>query len=382
MTHRSSCVLLALALVASCGKDETSIKASVRVDGTFVVVEVSCPGATSVRAAGASEHCSKGSPAVIRIPADTFGAGTHKIMVEGEMTSLKPTKVELTVDIPASALGPSFTVEDCAQGPEGDSMDLKVGDTAFSCRTSGGARAKLTGRASPRGKLTIGAKTIDVPDSGKYEVVADLSGGILALTIDDLVSRNAEPAIVVPWKVDAGGKQIEGTLAFSLKYGGHRKVMGQWLRDVVDGKIDRPVFTPRTEGRHTAVRAPTGDQELIATDRRGTVRELGLIAIDRETKRTQDGVCRFDSTQGSVTATRYGVELEVKVVSTADGKVVATRTFPPGKGCPTVALLDRKKPEVGIPTPDTEISAWIDTLTAVAPAPADPAAAPAPAGSP
>lgn len=357
-------VASALAAAAGCGGGkDLSLTATAKVEGSFVVVSATCNIYGQIEASGVSSDCRPDAPAVLRIPAQRLGTGAQKVVVNGSGAG-KKAQVEVAVDIPASATGPYFTVTKCGGDTSGDFITVEDGGKKLECHTAGGARVKLAMQASPGGKLTIGGKTVTAAD-GELELAVELGEGILALSLDDLLSDASDgPKIAVPWKLEAGGKQIEGQLTAAVKFGNHKTVMWQWLRDVAGGKVDRPAFQPRAEGRKTAIRVPTEKYaKLATTDRRGTVRELGLIAIEREVKRTKDGSCEFESNGKVIKAARFGVELEVKVIGTADGKEVTTKVFPAPAGCPTFAMLRPDRAEVAVRADEAAVMAWLDTLT-------------------
>ena len=368
----------AITSAAGCGGKELSLTATAKVEGNFVVVTASCNIRSQVEASGVSGPCAPDAPAMLRVPAERIGTGAKSVAVV--LTGAgKRAQVDVAVDIPASATGPYFLVAKCV-GDGGEFLGLEDGGRKFDCHTAGGARITLSMQASPGAKLTIGGKTVGVPE-GPFELGVDLGDGILALSIDDLLSDASDgPKLAIPWKLDAAGKQIEGKLTAFVKFGQHDTVMWQWLHDVAAGKVDRPAFQPRAEGRKTAVRVPTEKfAKLTATDCRGTVRELGLIAVEREVKRTKGGTCEFESKGKVITAARFGVELEVKVIGTADGKEVTTKIFPAPTGCPSFAMLRPDRAEVAVRASEADVMAWLDTLTEPG---AMPEAAAAPAATP
>jgi hypothetical protein len=355
-------IAVALTAAAGCGGQDLSLTATAKVEGSFVVVSASCSMHARVEAAGVAGECGPAAPATLRVPAQRLGTGAKTIAVSGSGAG-KQAQVEVTVDIPASATGPYFAVTKCSNDST-EFLTLDDRGRALQCSTAGGARVKLTMQASPGGKLTIGGKTVTAAD-GDFELGVELSEGILALSIDDLHSTASDgPKLAIPWKLEAGGKQIEGQLTAAVKFGSHKTVVWQWLRDVAAGKVDRPAFQPRAEGRKTAIRVPTEKfAKLTTTDQRGTVRELALIAIEREVKRTKAGTCQFDSNGKVITAARFGVELEVKVIGTGDGKEVATKIFPAPSGCPSFAMLRPDRAEVAVRAGEADVMAWLDTLT-------------------
>ncbi|MCW5801300.1 MAG: hypothetical protein KIT31_02725 [Deltaproteobacteria bacterium] len=356
-----TCVLL-----AACGEDATELTATARVEGSFVLVEATCPGATDVEVApfALRDDCSFDNPARFRIPAAQLGAGAKKLTVTGVMKNHKPTAIEVSVDVPDAALAPYLLVDRCGRDAgRSESLTLEGGGRATSCDTFGGARVKLLGRASPNGKLSIGGKTIEIPASGELAAVVELTDAILGLTIDELVDRHGDPKLALPWKLEAKGKTAEGKLSLRASYGNSRHVFAAWLRDVASGKVDRPAFVARP-GRKTVVRISRGDlADLSASDRRGTVREVALIVVERELGRAKDGTCEFE-TNGRVTrATRYGIDLELVATSTLDGTTVATKAFKSEGGCPSFAMLDPANPVVAVGVSEQTITAWLDEIS-------------------
>jgi hypothetical protein len=377
-THALALPFAAIAAAAGCGGKDLSLTATAKVDGTFVVITASCSLPAQVEASGVAGDCRPDAPVMLRVPAQRIGAGAKSVAVSGNGAG-KRAQLQVAVDVPAAATGPYFLVTKC-MGDGGEFLALEDGGRKHDCHTAGGARVKLAIQASPGAKLTIGGQTVGVPDGGQFELGVDLGEGILALSIDDLLSDASDgPKLAIPWKLDAAGQQLEGKLTAFVKFGQHDTLMWRWLRDVAAGKVDRPAFQPRAEGRRTAIRVPAEKfAKLTPTDRRGTVRELGLIAIEREARRTQSGTCQFEGRgKGKViTATRFGVELEVKVVNTADGKEVTTKSFPAPAGCPSFAMLRPDRAEVAVRVGEADVMAWLDTLTEPGALPAaDPAAA-------
>ena len=357
-------VAAALAVAAGCGGGkDLSLTATAKVDGNFVVITATCNLRSDVEAAGISGACTPEAPLTLRVPAQQIGTGPKKVAVTMSAVGKRAT-VEAAVDVPATATGPYFLVTKCG-GDSGEFLDLDDSGRKFQCHTAGGARLKLSIQATPGAKLTIGGQTVGVPDGGQFELGVDLGEGILALPVDDLLSDASEgPKLVLPWKLDAAGKPLEGKLTASVKFGSHKQVMWQWLRDFADGKIDRPAFQPRTEGRQTALRVPTEKfAKLGLTDRRGTVREIGLIAVEREARRTERGTCKFESKGKIVTVKRLDVPVEVKVIGTADGKPVTTKVFPAPADCPSFAFMRSDRPEVTVRVADADVMKWLDTLT-------------------
>ena len=362
--HRWLALPAAAFVAGACGGGkDLSITATGKLDGSFVVITATCSIYAQVEAAGISADCSPDKPLTLRVPAQKIGSGKQTVAVSASGAG-KQAKAELSVDIPAAATGPYFVVTKCG-GDSGEFLDLKDGERTFDCHTSGGARVQLSVQGSPGGKLTLGGKAATLPESGQLDLGVDLSEGILGLSIDDLLSDASQgPQIGVPWKLEAAGKSIDGKLTASVKFGSHKQVMWQWLQDLTAGKIDRPAFQPRAEGRKTALRVPTEKFSKIgATDRRGTVREVALLAVEREAKRAKAGTCQFDSSGKVVTATRYDIEIEVKVIGTADGKPVTTKSFPAPAACPMFAMMRPDKPEVTVRVDDADVMKWLDTLT-------------------
>jgi hypothetical protein len=268
--------------------------------------------------------------------------------------------------------GPFFEVSKCGGGGgTGDNfLALDVdGKSIVDCQTFGGARAKLWMRATPKGKLQLGATTLSVPDGGSLDRVVELGDAILGLSIDDFVQKGAaETPLVVPWKLDTDGKHLEGKLQFAVRFMRQSQVFRQWLRDILDGKVDRPAFTAAPAGeRRTVLRIPPDDYgDLTVSDRRGTVRDLDVVAREREGTRAEAGECEFDSKGKVVRAKRFSVPVEVDVVELATGKVLAKKTFPAPTTCPSFVMMDPKRPEVAVRVAADEVTKWLAQFEAPA----------------
>jgi hypothetical protein len=279
--------------------------------------------------------------------------------------------VETTkVEVPEVPKDPFFTLDDCVSDyssvEDSASISVTSGDKSLDCRSFHGVRAKVKLHVNPGAKLQIAGRDVTVPATGAVETIVDFSDAILDVSIDDfaadtLDSKSAE--LTVPWKLEAGGKSIEGKLTLTEASYEHGKLYRQWLRDVSDGKIDHPSFTAAAKGeRKTIALLDVDNRDITPTDRRGKVRDLDMVAVEKETKRTESGVCEFD-TNGTVTrAKRFGVELEVTVSSLTDGHVVATKTFPAPSGCPSFEMLDPNDPKTAVRPRKEDITRWLESF--------------------
>ena len=365
-------LLLLLVACKSTGSpaDDVPFVPTARVDGPMVVIEVRCPDTTGeIQANGQRTYCSYEKRATLRLPAAGIGTGKHTIAVSYQHR--RDTRTEnVTVDIPASATGPYLTVDKCEddfQDKTRAQLDLVVdGKGKQDCSSFHGARAKVDFRATPGGKLTLGTdKPLDVPASGELEATVDLTPAIMALKLDDFAVSGLSaktPPMEVAYAFDAGGKHLTGTLAFQQASFEMGKLFHVWLHDLVDGKIDRPAFTPPAAGERKTILFLDSHDDVQTTDRRGTVKELDYVATIKETGRKEAGTCEFETSGKKTVAKRYGVDSEVTVTSLADGKVVVTKPFPAPSGCPMVAMLDPNKPETSVIVNKNDVMAWLETL--------------------
>lgn len=365
-------LLLAALAVAAC--DDRAgpsggpwIEATARVDGAFVVVDYHCLRGSYTPAliveTGTKLAC-EAKRATLRLPAAKLGAGPHTLTFGDEYRSVPPYKV--AIDVPASALQPYFSVDKCTFESSGIQMGLTVDKAPeIDCWGAGGARAALHVIAPANAQLQLGGKTVTVPPSGELEQVVDFSDALLAMSIDDAVSRGDGNPITIPYQLVAGNQTLAGTLAFATKFGQHAKLVETWLADIAAGKIDRPAFTPVTPGQRATLLVVPIYGDFDATDRRGTLRTAGYVAIVKAGKRTEHGTCQLDDkAKGAITAKRFLVEHDVTVTRLADGKVVAHKTFAPDpEKCPMLAYVQLDHPEVEATPSGSDVKAWLDTLT-------------------
>lgn len=373
---RRSFALLAL---AACGKGTPAasddpegppapLEATARIEGSTVVVHAKCPAYWTIEIVGQSAPC-LGTGADVKLVAAKLGAGHHDVAMSATGGFKQKTITgSFAVDVPAAAVAPYFVIDGCASEYEREDVGLfvKGAGKPQMCRSYHGARAKLQIKASPNAKVTIGVQTMTVPDSGELEPIVDLTEPLLGLTIDQLAvdSLGASPTMTMPWKLDAGGSQLTGTLEITEEVGEGGKLARQLLKDVAAGKVDRPAFTVAKPSERRTIALLGLDDKATPTDRRGTVRDLDLVAVERETARTESGTCEFDSNGKVVRARRFSVEVEVTVTNLADGTVVATKKFAPSKdSCPMFEMMDPRDPQTAVSPNQDGIMAWLETLT-------------------
>lgn len=367
---RPTRLLLALAACKSSGDaDEPDFfHPTAKVDGPMIVIEAGCKHG-GITAVGQHAYCDSGRAATIRVPAATVGTGPQKITVTYER-GRETRSVEVSVTVPAASTGPYVSIEKCVEdfsATDRSHVDLVVdGKGKLSCSTFHGACAKLEIRATPGGRLTLGdGKPVDVPASGELEVVAEFAAPMLAMKLDDFTTGglgSKSPPLEVAYALDAGGKQATGKLVFEEASYEQGRMFGHWLRDLADGKLDRPAFTPPPAGARKTILFLDSRDKMMPTDRRGTIKDLAYVATIKETGRKEAGTCEFQSSGKTTVAKRFGIDAEVTVTSLADGKVLTTKAFPAPAGCPMVAMLDPNKPETAVMVNSDDVMKWLETL--------------------
>lgn len=369
---KTRCALLLV--LAACGskgsKDEPAsdvtgvLAMTAKTDGPQVVLTTTCPEYGTLEARGESVMC-KAGPTELRLLASKLGAGTHTITADARHGEVH-LHGEVTVTVPAAALAPYMVIADC----NGDISDKYVGVTvksggkSFDCNTFHGARVRLAINATPNAKLTFGTKAITIPESGVAEPIVDLTEGILAFTVDQLAdSERVSPPIEVPWTLEVAGTKLAGKITVQesiLDAGG---LAGLWLADVAAGKIDRPAFSVAKPGERRTIVLLGTNGKVQTTDRRGTVRDLDLIAVETEASRVEQGHCDFDSDGKQVRARRFAVTIDVKVTNLVDGSAIGTRSFTPSAdGCPMFDMFDPADPQTVVGPDRGPVMKWLETL--------------------
>lgn len=373
MTRRA----LLLLTLAACGNGSSKdvpagataghLAVTAKIDGPYVVVTATCTEYATLEALGASTTCHEG-PTELRILATKLGAGPHTFAAEANHGDER-MKGEVAITIPAAAVAPFLVIEDCVSEYSGNDgrvgVFVKTGGKNFNCDSFHGARVKLEIKASPNAKLTFGGKPITIAETGEAAPIVDLSEGILALTVDQLAvdSMSASTPIEVPWTLEVGNSKLAGKITVQESVGYAGKLSGQWLADIAAGKIDRPAFTVAKPGERRTIALFGDDGKLSLTDRRGTVRDLDLIAVAKEIGRTESGTCDFESSGKVVRARRFSVEVEVKITNLADGSVVATKKFLPSPdGCPMFVTFDPSDPRTAVSPDSDKIMKWLETF--------------------
>ena len=352
--------------LAACGngssKDE-HLAITARIDGPYVVLTTTCTRDGSLEVLGQSTTCDEG-PTELRIFATKLGVGPHTVTAEANRGDER-MKGEVTITIPAAAVAPFMAIEACkdeySEGRVG--VVVKTGDKNFPCRSFQGAHVKLAIKATPKAKLTFGDKPVAISDTGEAEPLVDLDKGIQAMTLDQL-DGDSPPSIEVPWTLEVGNSKLAGKITVQLNLGETDQLAGQWLGAIAAGTIDRPGFSGAKPGERRTIALVREDGALKLSDRRGTVRDLDLVAVAKETRRTESGTCDFKSDGKVVHARRFSAEVEVKVTNLADGSTVATQKFSPRPdSCPTFVTLDPADPKTAVGPDSDQIMKWLETFT-------------------
>lgn len=342
------------------------------LERAMVKLHLACPRLAEITIDGGKPETCFDMKLDTTIPAAAIGAGHHVFDVRAKRRNGQVLTTTIALDIPASATGPYFEVTGCEQDyqdRERVALELGGGTTPNAlCETFHGARVKLAFSATPRAQLAIGGKTLAVPDAGTGTIVVELGDLLLARSLDDFVATSpgaAPPPMPVAWRLTAGPTALDGTLTIGERSYASGQLETMWMRALIAGKIDRPAFTPPKPGeRKTVLLVGENGRDLYATDHRGTVRDLDLVAVERETGRREAGTCELeDHDKRKIVAKRLAVDLEVAVTSLADGKVVTTKAFPgPATGCPWFSMLDKAHPEVAVRVEKKQVEDWLETL--------------------
>lgn len=358
---------LVFSTLLACGKNEPRLEIGVeaRLDGSVVLVEVDCLDTWRVEALGQTATCSSSTRprATLRVSAEQLGVGPHAFTVTATNGRDAATR-KVSIDVPATALGPFFTLAGCASDHRAEdryaTITVANGDQSFPCQSFQGPRAKASILVNRGAKLRIGGREVAVPDTGRVEALVELGDAILDVAMDDFAGKAA--ALAVPWQLEAGGQVLEGKLTISEAAHDKGALYRMWLRDLVAGKIDRAAFRPPAAGEVKTLVLFDEIRGAIATTRReGTVRDLDLVAMSRVTARREAGTCNYNG--DSVAARRFDIDLEVAVTSLADGRVIATRPFPAPVDCPSMTVVSTKDPEVEVSENEIQILKWLEPLT-------------------
>ncbi|MGN6104991.1 MAG: hypothetical protein ACTHU0_07805 [Kofleriaceae bacterium] len=358
---------LVFSTLLACGKNappRLEIGVDARLDGSVLLVDVDCLDGWRVEALGQTATCSSSTQprATLRVSAEQLGAGPHTITVMATHGRDAATR-NVSIDIPATALGSFFALVGCASDHRGQdkytSITVANGDQSFPCQSFHGPRAKASILVNRGAKLRLGGRDVAVPDTGRVEAIVELGDAILDVAMDDFAGKAA--VLAVPWQLEASGQVLEGKLTISEAAHDKGALYRMWLRDLVAGKIDRAAFRPPAAGEVQTLVLFDELRGAIATTRReGTVRDLDLVAMSRVTARREAGACRYN--RDSVAARRFDVDLEVAVTSLADGRVIATRSFPAPADCPSMTVVSSQDPEVEVSENEIQILKWLEPL--------------------
>jgi hypothetical protein len=361
-------LLAALAATTACKKkDEFGVlQATATVSGPAVVVTATCTDFHAIDAEGVSAECADGKVR-LEVPADKLGAAPHTLHVRSSDENGKTISlVDLTVDTSLAGQPPYFRVASCDNGSADRATTgatIKVGDRTGGCTILDDARANLTIEANPGAKLTLGGATIVVPDTGRLVHPVDLVEQVLAVPLEHAVAATKTPTtFTVPYAVEAGGKKLDGTIEL-VELAGY------------EGSAARKLLASLGEGKAAAVRAAfTGriagwldhDGKLAVTSPTGAVRDLGVIAVEHETARTESGTCDYKDVDGKhITAKRMLVDIEVVATKLADGSVLAKKAFPSSpdpRNCPMFEVMEVKDPRALARVPAELVTGWLASL--------------------
>lgn len=361
-------LLAALAATTACKKkDEFGVlQATATVSGPAVVVTATCTDFHAIDAEGVSAECADGKVR-LEVPADKLGAAPHTLHVRSSDENGKTISlVDLTVDTSLAGQPPYFRVASCDKGSAdraSTGVTIKIGDRTGGCTILDDARANLTIEANPGAKLTLGGATIVVPDTGRLVHPVDLVEQVLAVPLEHAVAATKTPTtFTVPYAVEAGGKKLDGTIEL-VELAGY------------EGSAARKLLASLGEGKAAAVRAAfTGriagwldhDGKLAVTSPTGAVRDLGVIAVEHETARTESGTCDYKDVDGKhITAKRMLVDIEVVATKLADGSVLAKKAFPSSpdpRNCPMFEVMEVKDPRALARVPAELVTGWLASL--------------------
>ena len=366
MTRLLLPLALALALGACGGK--LSLEHTVRVDGDAVVVTVTCSKDAVLGIGGVQGACKAGEPVDLRVPTHTVGAGKHRLDLVGFAPGdERNVRVAVDVDVPAAADVPALGELACkpSDAPPTLAFTRDDGGRGFTCADDG-FLIEVFAKANPRGKITLATTTLEVPDSGLVEGrPVDLGPAVLDLPLTAFLDKPDAVSITVPWTVTSeAGAKARGTLT-ATPLAADDNLLGRWLAAIAEGRSPRPAFAhrPGDTARPAALVDTAAHFTVRATNKEGAVRDLGLVAVLKESARAERGTCDVPGGDGVVTARRDVVELTAIAFSTDDGREVARRTFiPPAEACPTDATVDPAAPAVTVRVADDEVLAWLATV--------------------
>lgn len=370
-------LVLAVILGGACKKDDKFAKldATATVVGSTVVVTAPCTNFESVAAAerGAFTKCANGQ-ARLEIPIEKLGTGKQTINLRGSDSSGRTIAlVDLEVDVELSGR-PPYLRASCTDSDPADefptTIAVKIGEqNAVECQIFGGANAKVIFEGNPNSKLSIAGKTVTVPETGKLTQLIDFTEQVLALKLADVandpeepMASRAETMIAIPYSLESDGKTLAGTVELRENTAGHLGT--HFLARVAAGKAERGGFTAPKAGERRTAGWVTAKGKLFVTDRSGTIREVDLVATDRETGRTENGTCEYTDMDGkAVTAKRILIDVELAVMNLADG-TVEKKPFPSPRMCPAFEVTEVKDPKAEARVENEAIKAWLASLAA------------------
>ncbi|MBL0219461.1 MAG: hypothetical protein IPQ07_37030 [Myxococcales bacterium] len=371
-------LVLALILGGACKKEEKiqALAATAKVVGTAVAVTAVCTNFVTLSGGELGAASCKDGKATLEIPVDKLGKGKQTFHVRGSNENGRTmAETDLTVDISLTGQAPYLRVTGCESDNTDNSptsLDLKIGDRTERCRTFNGANAKLVIEANPNAKLTVAGKTETLPESGKLTLLVDLTEPVLALKLADVAvepessSSTIKSAVSVSYSLGSDGKTLDGRMEFSEVPGSEGDLGSHFLAQLAAGKGERGGFTPAKPGERRSAGWVSYDGKLRVTDRSGTLRDLDLIAAERETTRTESGTCTYvtpDRAQ-KINAKRTLVDSELVLMNLADGTVEKRAFAADPDNCSQFAMMDRKDPKAEARVAIPAVTAWIESLVA------------------
>lgn len=369
-------LLLMLILGGACKKEGKIpvLEATAKVVGPNVAVTAACTNFVTLSGGELGAASCNDGKATLEIPVDKLGKGMQTIHVRGSNENGRTmAETDVTVDISLTGQAPYLRVTGCERDETDNSpasLDLKIGDRTEKCRTFNGANAKLVIEANPNAKLTIAGKTETIPESGKLTLLVDLTEPVLALKLADVAVdpesglNNIKSTVSVSYSLGSDGKTLDGKLEFTEAPGFEGDLGSHFLAQLVAGKGERGGFTPAKPGERRTAGWVSYDGKLRVTDRSGTLRDLDLVAAERETTRTESGTCAYVTPDGAqkVNAKRTLVDNELAVMNLADGTVEKRAFAADPDNCTEFAMMDRKDPKAEARVAAPAVTAWIESL--------------------